>query len=82
MIGPVAHVEILTDPHTGKSRGCGFIKYRSVSDAKKAIEVLHHSVIVGKRIEVVEYCEERDDRRDRSWRRNTLMKIRLPSERE
>jgi RNA-binding protein 23/39 len=82
VIGPVAHVEILTDPHTGKSRGCGFIKFRTVSDAKKAIEVLHHSIIEGKMIEVGEYQEERDNRRDRNWRRNTLMKIRLPSERE
>jgi RNA recognition motif-containing protein len=79
-IGPVVHVEILPDPRTGKSRGCGFVKYRLLSDAKRAIETLHLSELEGKQIEVGEYLEERESRRDRAWRRNTFMKIRLPDE--
>jgi RNA recognition motif-containing protein len=82
VIGPVVHVEIHSDPRTGKSRGCGFVKFLHLSDAKRAIETLHHSEVEGKRIEVGEYHEERESRRDRDWRRNTFMRIRLPDERK
>ncbi|PFH60354.1 hypothetical protein XA68_11096 [Ophiocordyceps unilateralis] len=35
--GPVADVNIVTDPHSGRSRGFGFIQFEDVAHAEKAI---------------------------------------------
>ena len=45
-IGEVESVKIITDMHTGRSKGFGFIEMASEEDAKKAIEQLNGSTFM------------------------------------
>ncbi|EFJ49822.1 hypothetical protein VOLCADRAFT_36996, partial [Volvox carteri f. nagariensis] len=50
--GEVADCSIITDRHTGASRGFGFVKYATDEQALVAIERLHNYVLGGRRLVV------------------------------
>ncbi len=45
-IGEVESVKIITDMHTGRSKGFGFIEMSSEEDAKKAMEQLNSTTFM------------------------------------
>jgi RNA recognition motif-containing protein len=53
-IGEVESVKIITDMHTGRSKGFGFVEMSSEEDAKKAIEQLNGSTFMERSIIVNE----------------------------
>ncbi|GKY96144.1 eukaryotic translation initiation factor 4H [Mayamaea pseudoterrestris] len=52
--GDVVHAEVMTDSHTGRSKGCGIVEFRSKQDADAAIETLTNSELYGRTIFVRE----------------------------
>ena len=53
-VGRVAHVEIMTDKYTGKSKGCGIIEFYTAEDASNAITSLTGTELKGRTIFVRE----------------------------
>ncbi len=53
-VGEVESVNILTDAHTGRSKGFGFVEMASEEDAKKAIESLNGSSFMERTLTVAE----------------------------
>ncbi len=51
-VGTVAHVEVITNKHTQRSKGFGFIQMNSVSEAKRAVEELHDKDYMGRKLVV------------------------------
>ncbi|HEX9068421.1 MAG TPA: RNA-binding protein [Ktedonobacterales bacterium] len=45
IVGEVAHVEVLRDPTTRRSRGYGFVEMPDRAEAEHAIEVLDEALI-------------------------------------
>jgi RNA recognition motif-containing protein len=45
-IGEVAAVNLITDPHTGRLKGFGFVEMTSEADAQKAIKELNGTVFL------------------------------------
>lgn len=45
-VGEVVSVRLITDPHTGQSKGFGFVETASQADAKKAIQELNGTVLL------------------------------------
>lgn len=50
--GSICKVAVLTDKSTGRSKGCGFVKYATANDASKAIEKMNGYMIDGKKLAV------------------------------
>jgi RNA recognition motif-containing protein len=64
-IGEVESVKIITDMHTGRSKGFGFIEMASEEDAKKAIEQLNGSTFMERTLIVNEARpQQKRERRD------------------
>lgn len=53
-IGTVAYSNVLQDPTTKRSKGCGIVEFETDREAKKAIEKLHDSELDGRLIFVRE----------------------------
>jgi RNA recognition motif-containing protein len=51
-VGTVAHVEVISNKHTQRSKGFGFIQMNSVSEAKRAVEELHDKEYMGRKLVV------------------------------
>jgi RNA recognition motif-containing protein len=51
-VGTVAHVEIIANKHTQRSKGFGFVQMNSVSEAKRAVEELHDKDYMGRKLVV------------------------------
>ena len=51
-VGTVAHVEVISNKHTQRSKGFGFIQMNSVSEAKRAVEELHDKEFMGRKLVV------------------------------
>ena len=51
-VGTVAHVEVISNKHTQRSKGFGFIQMNSVSEAKRAVEELHDKEYLGRKLVV------------------------------
>ena len=51
-VGTVAHVEVISNKHTQRSKGFGFIQMNSVSEAKRAVEELHDKDYMGRKLVV------------------------------
>lgn len=51
-VGTVANVEIITNKHTQRSKGFGFVQMNSVSEAKRAVEELHDKDYMGRKLVV------------------------------
>jgi RNA recognition motif-containing protein len=52
--GEVESVNIITDPHTGRPKGFGFVEMASEEDAQKAIAALNGSVFMERTLSVAE----------------------------
>jgi RNA recognition motif-containing protein len=51
-VGTVANVEVITNKHTQRSKGFGFVQMNSVSEAKRAVEELHDKEYMGRKLVV------------------------------
>ena len=52
-VGTVANVEIITNKHTQRSKGFGFVQMNSVSEAKRAVDELHDKDYMGRKLVVI-----------------------------
>lgn len=59
--GEVSSANVITDKHTGRSKGFGFVEMPNEDDARKAISELNDSELDGRTI-VVKVAEPREDR--------------------
>jgi RNA recognition motif-containing protein len=50
--GEVASVKIITDPHSGQSKGFGFVEMAKKEDAENAIQQLNGKDVSGRNIKV------------------------------
>jgi RNA recognition motif-containing protein len=57
--GNVQSVHLITDKESGRSKGCGYVKMTSESEAKEAINSLDGAVIDGRLITVSEAREQK-----------------------
>lgn len=53
-VGDVVDANVITDRDTSRSRGFGFVEFKSEADAKKAVEQLNESEVDGRKIFVSE----------------------------
>jgi len=60
-VGPVTSVSVITDRHTGRSKGFGFVEMESSEAAKAAIEKLNETEIDGRKLNVNE-AKPREER--------------------
>lgn len=51
-VGTVANVEIISNKHTERSKGFGFVQMNSVAEAKRAVEELHDKDYMGRKLVV------------------------------
>ncbi len=51
-VGTVANVEVITNKHTQRSKGFGFVQMNSVSEAKRAVDELHDKEYMGRKLVV------------------------------
>lgn len=51
-VGTVANVEIITNKHTQRSKGFGFVQMNSVTEAKRAVDELHDKDYMGRKLVV------------------------------
>lgn len=51
-VGTVANVEIITNKHTQRSKGFGFVQMNSISEAKRAVDELHDKDYMGRKLVV------------------------------
>jgi RNA recognition motif-containing protein len=51
-VGTVAHVEVISNKHTQRSKGFGFIQMNSISEAKRAVDELHDKEYMGRKLVV------------------------------
>jgi RNA recognition motif-containing protein len=51
-VGTVANVEVISNKHTQRSKGFGFVQMNSVSEAKRAVEELHDKEYMGRKLVV------------------------------
>lgn len=56
--GTVQSVHLITDPVSGKSKGCGYVKMTTVSEAIEAINCLDGALLEGRIIAVSEAREQ------------------------
>ena len=59
--GAVESATIITDRHTGRSRGFGFVEMTDPEEARKAMDALNESMMGGRPI-VVNEARQRQDR--------------------
>ena len=60
--GEVDSARIITDRHTGRSKGFGFVEMSNSDEANRAIEELNEKEIEGRNL-VVKVAEERSEQR-------------------
>lgn len=53
-VGTVVSAKVITDAHTGRSKGFGFVEMSTAEEAQRAIRELHGSVHEGRAIVVSE----------------------------
>jgi RNA recognition motif-containing protein len=51
-VGTVANVEIVSNKHTQRSKGFGFVQMNAISEAKRAVEELHDKEYMGRKLVV------------------------------
>jgi RNA recognition motif-containing protein len=51
-VGTVANVEIITNKHTQRSKGFGFVQMNSITEAKRAVDELHDKEYMGRKLVV------------------------------
>ena len=65
--GEVEEVRIITDRHSGRSRGFGFVTFARGEDAQSAIEALNGSELDGRALNVNEARERQPRQHSNSW---------------
>ena len=50
--GTVQSVHLITDPVTGQSKGCGYVKMTTDAEAKEAIDCLDGALLIDRKVEV------------------------------
>ncbi|XP_030021440.1 RNA-binding protein 39 isoform X2 [Manduca sexta] len=58
--GKIDHIQLMTDPETGKSKGYGFLTFHHAADAKKAMEQLNGFELAGRPMKVGNVTERTD----------------------
>ncbi|CAG4968086.1 unnamed protein product [Colias eurytheme] len=58
--GKIDHIQLMTDPDTGKSKGYGFLTFHHATDAKKAMEQLNGFELAGRPMKVGNVTERAD----------------------
>ncbi|XP_028176835.1 RNA-binding protein 39 [Ostrinia nubilalis] len=58
--GKIDHIQLMTDPETGKSKGYGFLTFHHAPDAKKAMEQLNGFELAGRPMKVGNVTERTD----------------------
>ncbi|KAL0849115.1 hypothetical protein ABMA28_013468 [Loxostege sticticalis] len=58
--GKIDHIQLMTDPETGKSKGYGFLTFHHATDAKKAMEQLNGFELAGRPMKVGNVTERTD----------------------
>ncbi|CAK1549828.1 unnamed protein product [Leptosia nina] len=58
--GKIDHIQLMTDPDTGKSKGYGFLTFHNANDAKKAMEQLNGFELAGRPMKVGNVTERAD----------------------
>lgn len=61
--GEVSSVKIITDPHTGRAKGFGFVEMTTEADAKKAIAELNGTMSADRTLTVAEAKPQPRERR-------------------
>ena len=61
-VGTVANVEVITNKHTQRSKGFGFVQMNSISEAKRAVDELHDKEYMGRKL-VVSGAKAVDEKR-------------------
>jgi RNA recognition motif-containing protein len=63
----VANVEIVSNKHTQRSKGFGFVQMNAISEAKRAVDELHDKEYMGRKLVVsgAKLPSERSIGRDR-----------------
>ncbi len=51
-VGTVSNVEVISNKHTERSKGFGFVQMNSVSEAKRAVDELHDKEYMGRKLVV------------------------------
>ena len=51
--GTVRSIKLLTDPQSGKFRGCGFVEMSAVAEAKEAVATLDEALLIDRLLTVV-----------------------------
>ena len=64
-MGPVTYANIMTDRHSGRSKGCGVVEFENAADVGKAIDTMNNSDFMGREIRIREDREQDFQRRDR-----------------
>ncbi len=64
--GDVVNATVITDKHTGRSKGFGFVEFADEASAEKAIESLHGKEVDGRAlvVNVARPMQPRNDRQD------------------
>jgi cold-inducible RNA-binding protein len=62
--GTVASAEVISDRHSGRSKGFGFVEMETDEDAAKAISQLNGTNLDGREINVAEARPRRERRQD------------------
>ena len=60
--GLVQNTEVITNKHTQRSKGFGFVQFQTIDEAKRAVEELHDKEYMGRKLVVS--GAKADDRRD------------------
>lgn len=50
--GTVTYIHLVTDPRSGQSKGCGYVKMSSEREAKEAIECLDDALVENRHLKV------------------------------
>ncbi|XP_063358549.1 RNA-binding protein 39 [Cydia amplana] len=58
--GKIDHIQLMTDPESGKSKGYGFLTFHHAADAKKAMEQLNGFELAGRPMKVGNVTERTD----------------------
>ncbi|XP_013200506.1 RNA-binding protein 39 [Amyelois transitella] len=58
--GKIDHIQLMTDPENGKSKGYGFLTFHHAADAKKAMEQLNGFELAGRPMKVGNVTERAD----------------------
>eukprot|EP00238_Polyblepharides_amylifera_P000799 CAMPEP_0196570578 /NCGR_PEP_ID=MMETSP1081-20130531/721_1 /TAXON_ID=36882 /ORGANISM="Pyramimonas amylifera, Strain CCMP720" /LENGTH=219 /DNA_ID=CAMNT_0041887103 /DNA_START=38 /DNA_END=697 /DNA_ORIENTATION=+ len=65
-VGTVVYADVMTDVHSGRSKGAGIVEFEHADEALQAISTLSNSELDGRSILVREDREDRDIKSDRS----------------